>query len=217
MMKTVSLTIDDKQIETQAGNTLLWAALDNGIYIPNLCSLRHAAAPAASCRLCWVEVEGKAQPVTACTEIAAEGMVANTRGTQALRLARNGFELLMASHPIECARCAALHVCELLKIAGHLNVKLNKNPYRKLVHHLPIDSSNPLFNYDPNKCVVCGRCVSICRERGTGVLGFAHRGFDRRATTFYDELIGDSACEQCGECVRACPSGALTFKVSVNV
>ncbi len=217
-MKKVSLTIDNRIIKTDAGNKVLWAALDNGIYIPNLCSLRQATEPAAACRLCWVEVEGKSRPVTACTEMVTDGMVVNTRGAKAIRLARNGFELLMASHPIECGHCVALHTCELLKIAKHLDVKLSLNPYRKLLHHLPVDSSNALFNYDPNKCVLCGRCIAICRERlGIGVLGFAHRGFNRRVTTFCDEPIGVSACEQCSECIRACPAGALTLKRKATV
>lgn len=212
-METVSLTIDGKTIKTPRGNKILWAALDNGIYIPNLCSLREIEPPAAACRLCFVEVEGKAQPVTACTETVTEGMVVNTRGAAAMSLARSGFELIMASHPIDCAHCAALHTCELLKIALHLKVNLKLNLYRKILRNLPVDSSNPLFNYDPNKCVVCGRCVWVCRHRlGIGVLGFAHRGFKRRVTTFYDEPIGESACQECGDCVRVCPAGALTFK-----
>ncbi len=212
-MKTVSLTIDGKKVTARQGEKVLWAALNNGIYIPNLCALRDASEPAASCRLCWVEVEGKKQPVTACTETVEQSMVVNTRGPGALRLARTALELLLASNVVDCARCPASGSCELQKIAAHLRVKLKTRRFRKLLRKLPVDSSSPVFINDPNKCVLCGRCIWVCRERlGIGALGFAHRGFKRRVTTFGDEPIGESPCQECGECVVACPTGALCFK-----
>ena len=212
-MKTVSLTIDGEKVTARRGEKVLWAALDNGIYIPNLCALRDALGITAACRLCFVEVEGKKQPVTACTETVEQGMVVNTRGAGALRLVRTAFELLMASHPVDCAHCPANGSCELQKIAHHLGAKLKTRRFRKLLRELPVDSSSPVFIYDPNKCVLCGRCVWICRERlGIGALGFARRGFERVVTTFGDEPIGESGCRDCGECVVACPTGALTFK-----
>lgn len=212
-MKTVSLTIDGKKVRAPEGENLLWVALDNGIYIPNLCALRDKPEPSASCRLCFVEVQGKKPPVTACTETVEPGMVVNTRGPAALRLARTAFELLVASLPVDCARCPSSGSCELQKIAAHLGVKLKTRRFRKLFRELPVDCSSPLFIYDPNKCVLCGRCVWICRERlGIGALGFARRGFNRLVTTFGGEPIGESKCRNCGECVIACPTAALSFK-----
>ena len=209
----VTLTIDDNEIRTRTGYSVLWAALDNGIYIPNLCAIRDAARPEAACRLCFVEVEGKEQPVTACTTTVTDGMVVNTRGTNALRLARSGFELLMASHPVDCAHCASNGSCELQIIAHHLKIKLKSKRLRKLLRELPIDYSTPLFIYDPNKCVLCGRCVWVCRQHvEMGDLGFAYRGFARMVTTFYDEPIGQYRCKECRECVTVCPTGALAFK-----
>jgi bidirectional [NiFe] hydrogenase diaphorase subunit len=102
-MKNISLTIDGKKIRAHAGETILWAALDNGIYIPNLCAIQERIHPSASCRLCFVEVGGENEPVMACTEPVKEGMVVNTHGKNALRLARTSAELLIASHPIDCA------------------------------------------------------------------------------------------------------------------
>jgi bidirectional [NiFe] hydrogenase diaphorase subunit len=212
-MKTISLTIDGKKITAHEGEPLLWVALDNDVYIPNLCGLRDNSEPPGACRLCFVEVEGRERPVTACTETVSDGLVVNTRGEKALRLARTAFELLMSSMPVDCAHCAKSGACELQKIAHHLNIKLKSKRFRKLLRELPIDDSGSLFTYDPNKCVLCGRCVWVCRERlGIGVLGFAHRGFKRVVTTFAGEPLGESRCQECGDCVRVCPSGALVFK-----
>ena len=211
--KTVSLTINDQGIRALDGERLLWVALDNGIYIPNLCAIREKSEPLASCRLCFVEVAGKETPVTACTTPIADGMVVNTKGAEALRLARTALELLLASHPVDCANCLKNGCCELQKIAQHLKIKLKTKRFRKILPELPIDSSSPLFIYDPNKCVLCGRCIWVCREkRGKGAIGFAHRGFRRMVTTFGDEPMGKSCCRDCGECVAVCPVGALVFK-----
>ncbi len=212
-MKTVSLTIDGKSVTAREGENLLWVALNNGSYIPNLCALRDKPEPFAACRLCFVEVEGKQQPVTACTETVADGMVVNTKGEEALRLSQSGFALLMASHAVGCVHCAKSGSCELQKIARHLRVTLKPRHLRKLQRELPLDDSHPLFTYDPNKCVLCGRCVWVCRQRlGIGVFGFAHRGFERVVTTFGDEPIGASRCAECSECISVCPTGALMLE-----
>lgn len=208
----VSLIIDGKEIRASRGKSVLWSALENGIYIPNLCAIRGAEPPSASCRLCFVGVRGYRQPVTACTEPVREGMVVDTRRPDALRLARSGFDLIMASHPIDCARCAVNGSCELQEIAHHLGVSLKTRRLRKLLRGLPVDSTSPLFVYDPNKCVLCGRCVWACRHEGIEAIGFVRRGFARMVSTFGDGPIGESGCRNCGKCVAVCPAGALTFK-----
>lgn len=160
-----------------------------------------------------MEIAGKEYPVTACTTPVAEGMVVNTRGAKASRLARTALELLLASHPVDCSHCLKNRFCELQRIAKHLEVKLNTKRFRKILPELPIDSSSPLFIYDPNKCVLCGRCVWVCQEKlGKGIIGFAYRGFRRMVTTFGDEPWGKSVCQDCSECVAICPVGALVFK-----
>ncbi len=212
-MKQITLTIDNKTIIVPEGEKILWAALDNGVYIPNLCSVREKEKPFAACRLCFVEVEGRQEPVSACTEPVREGMVVHTRGEMALRLARTSAELLLASHPLGCGHCKKNRSCELQKIARHLGMKLKTKRFRTLEKNLPIDDSSSVLIYDPNKCVLCGRCVWVCREQlRIGAIGFTQRGFKRMVSTFDNKPLAESRCQQCIECVKVCPVGALTFK-----
>ena len=214
-MKEITLTIDDKTIIAPEGQKILWAALENDIYIPNLCAIQDREEPSAACRLCFVEVEGWNEPVAACAETVREGMVVYTRREKALRLARTSAELLLASHLLDCGHCQKNRSCELQKIAKHLGVKLKTNRLRKLERKLSIDDSSPAFIYDPNKCVLCGRCVWVCREQlRIGAIGFIQRGFKRRVSTFGNKPLAESRCQGCIECVKVCPVGALTFKNS---
>jgi bidirectional [NiFe] hydrogenase diaphorase subunit len=214
--KSVSLTINGEKIRAIEDEKVLWVALDNGIYIPNLCAIRERSEPFASCRLCFVEIKGRAKPVTACTVPVEEGMVINTKGSKALNLARTYFELLLSSLPVDCAHCPNSGHCEVQKIAKYLGVKLNTKRFIKTLRDLPVDSSSPVFVYDPNKCVLCGKCVWVCQEKlGLGVIDFAYRGFRRVVTTFGNVPIAESGCQDCGECVKVCPVGALVFKEAV--
>jgi bidirectional [NiFe] hydrogenase diaphorase subunit len=210
-MKKVSLIIDDKTITAVEGASVLQTALDNGIYIPNLCYLT-GEEPAASCRLCFVEIEGYDRPVTSCTEKVREGMVVHTGGVEALKLVKTGLELLMSTHPVDCARCSANGNCELQKIAGHLKISIKTKRFQKILRELPVDDSHAVIINDPNKCVLCRRCVRVCHRDGNGMLGFIGRGFDRVVGTFGNLPLGDAECLNCGACVEACPTGALSFK-----
>ena len=211
-MKKVSLTIDGREITANEGEKLLWVALDNDIYIPNLCALSDRRKPLSSCRLCFVEVVGEEEPVLACNLSVADGMRINTRGEKARQLARTAFDLLMASNVVDCGHCAANRACELQVIAHHLRAKLQGKRFTKQLRHFPIDDSSPLFIYNPDRYVLCERCVWVCRERlGIGAIGFAHRGFERMVTTFCHESIG-ADCRDCRQCVAVCPTGALAFK-----
>ena len=212
-MKTISLIIDKQKVSAQEGDILLWVALENGFYIPNLCALKERAAPFAGCRLCFVEVEGYPEPVTACTETAREGMVVKTKTEKVQKLQRTAFELILSTHHVDCGHCGKNKKCELQKIALHLKVKLKSKRFRLIPKNLPLDESHPLFTYDPDKCVLCGRCIWVCREQQkVGTLNFAYRGFDMLVTTFVDPLVGGANCTQCRKCVEACPVGALLLK-----
>ncbi|MGZ3525243.1 MAG: 2Fe-2S iron-sulfur cluster-binding protein [Thermodesulfobacteriota bacterium] len=212
-MKTIHLSIDGKEVECFEGETLLWAALDHAIYIPHLCISREMAEPSGACRLCFVETEGEPLPVTACTTRAREGMVVNTKGTKALRLARTAFELILSNHPVDCAHCLKSGSCELQKIAKHLRIKLNTKRFKKFLRDRPIDESSSAFIYEPNKCVLCGQCVWYCQEHlDAGTIGFAYRGFERWVTTFGNEPVGLSECGNRIELAEICPVGAFVAK-----
>jgi len=210
----VTLTIDNLEVKTPAGERLLWAALDNGVYIPNLCAIREADLPFGGCRLCFVEIEGRRSPVTACSQTAEDGMVVHTDTPWVKRLRRTAFELLLSHHSIDCRNCAKNRNCDLQRIASYLHLKLKLQRLRPIPRSLPIDSSHPLFIYDPNKCVLCGKCIWMCNDKGAGNIDFAHRGIDTMVSTFDNVPMADSICSDCMKCVEICPVGALVVKDS---
>ena len=208
--RKLTFTIDGKMITAEEGARLLWVALDNGIYIPNLCLLKDMESPPAACRLCIVEVEGKPGPVTACTEEVYEGMTVRTATPMVQRLRRRAAELFIASHPANCPACGKNRSCQLQSLARSLKLKLKPDRLRPLVHDLPIDRSHPALLFDPNKCLLCGRCVWVCKERtGLGILQFTHRGFETRVSTFMNKPLAETRCTGCLECAKVCPVGAL--------
>ncbi len=212
MSGKVTITIDGQQYQVPEGEILLWAALDCGIYIPHLCSIKGEEAPEASCRLCFVEIEGLPNPVTSCTQQVREGMVVRTRTPRVDRLVRTAFELLLSNHMLRCSECLKNRSCELQKIARERKLKLKLTRLRPMLEVKPVDDSPAGFIYDPNRCVLCGRCVRIDRQVGTGAIGFVNRGFSRRVATFADIPLAASRCNQCEECVKVCPTGGMAFK-----
>jgi len=213
-MDKVNLTIDDIAIQAPEGEILLWAALDNDIYIPNLCAIRQAEIPFGGCRLCFVEIEGRNSPITACSQVVEEGMIVHTNTSKVRRLRRTAFELLLSHHALDCRNCAANGHCELQRIASRLGLKLRSRRFRPIPRSLPVDSSHPLFVYDPNKCVLCGKCVWQCNEKGAGNIDFAFRGIDTMISPFANMLMEDSICNNCMDCIDVCPVGALVPKDS---
>jgi len=216
-MEPVTPCIDGIEVKAWQGERLLWVALDNGFYIPNLCAVRQADSPLASCRLCFVEIEGRRAPVTTCTEPVSDGMAVHLNTPSVQRLRNTAFELLLSHHKLDCAHCDKNRNCELQSVASHLGLKLKLTRFRRIPRDLPIDSSHPQFIYDPNKCVLCGKCVRVCNEQGTGILDFAFKGIETRVSTIDGLPLVEAGCNSCLVCVAVCPVGSLVAKPGVSV
>ncbi len=177
----VTLTIDGSQITVPAGTSIMRAAMEMGTEIPKLCATDMLEA-FGSCRLCLVEIEGRAGTPASCTTPVAPGMVVKTQ-TQRLKALRKGvMELYISDHPLDCLTCAANGNCELQTQAGAVGLREVRYGYEGK-NHLDDkkDVSNPYFAYDPSKCIVCNRCVRACEEvQGTFALTVDGRGFESR-------------------------------------
>jgi NADH dehydrogenase/NADH:ubiquinone oxidoreductase subunit G len=207
-MEKVPLTIDDVEVAVGEGTTILQAALQNDIYIPHLC-YHPALEPRGACRLCMVEV-GDGQIVTSCRTQVEPGMVVKTKSQVVDKLVREVVAVLIADHHTSCRGCPSSGHCELQKVMAHL--RIDRRRVRRLrlpKEEPPLDTSNPCFDYDPNRCVLCGICVQTCEDiHGVGSLFFVGRGYGTKIAFFGD----DSRCASCGECVVRCPVGVLMPK-----
>jgi bidirectional [NiFe] hydrogenase diaphorase subunit len=211
-----TIKIEGTEIKAKKGSNVLYTALDHGFYIPNLCSIRDNPKPFASCRLCFVEISGQPGPVTACTQRAVDGMEITLRSPSIHRMRKTSFDLLMSNHRLNCSHCLKNKRCDLQKIAKFDHFKLEDNRFKKMDFDIPIDSSHPLFSLDISKCVLCGKCIWVCRKEGSGALDFAYRGVKTRVSTFGGMPLADACHNPCLACVAACPVSALYFKKPVS-
>ena len=207
-MTNVPLTIDGIKTEAPENTTVLEAARNTGIYIPSLCA-DPDLEPYGACRLCLVEIENQEGLPASCMTPVAEGMVVHTDTVRVNDVRRRLVELLMSDHPQDCLLCAKNQRCDLQKIAAYLGV--NQQRFKKLKRPPLIDSSNPFFYRDLNKCILCGICVRVCDEvQGVAALEVLNDGLSSRiVTSGGKQSILESSCESCGQCVARCPTGAL--------
>ncbi|MFC1875268.1 FAD-dependent oxidoreductase [Chloroflexota bacterium] len=209
-MERITLNIDGREVVTKKGKTVLEAALDAGIYIPNLCHHPNLS-PLGACRLCIVEIEGMRGLPASCTTRAAGGMVVKTITPRVEHIRRIAMELTLASHPFDCLVCPSNLNCQLQAVAQYLGI--SEQRLRAHPRDIPVNSGNPLFEHDLDKCILCGRCVRACHElRGVGVLSFIMRGNDTYIGTAFDRSLADANCRFCGACIEVCPTGALNDK-----
>jgi bidirectional [NiFe] hydrogenase diaphorase subunit len=209
----IKLNVDGRGIEAPEGMSVLQACLVNGIYIPNLCYLADMDQPPASCRLCFVEVEGEKEPVTACTLKVKPGLEIKTDSPAVRQLQRTALQLLLSVHEVNCSRCPSNKKCELQKAAKCLGVGLKSKRLEKLLKATAVIQEHPCLDYYPNRCVLCGRCVHVCRERhNTPFLAFAGRGFDTVISFYGLKNTSPPDCEKCLACVEICPVSALLPK-----
>jgi bidirectional [NiFe] hydrogenase diaphorase subunit len=209
----VKLLVDDKEIEAKEGITVLQACLANGIYIPNLCYLESMDNPPASCRMCFVEIEGEEKPVPSCTVKVKAGMVVKTDTAPVRRLQRTAFKLLMSVHEVDCGHCPASKKCELQRIAKFLKVGLKSKNLELHLKETRVDETHPFLNYYPNRCVLCGKCIFVCREKhGSNFLAFAKRGLETVVSSYGEKDRPILPCEKCLACVEICPVRAIALK-----
>ena len=172
-----------------------------------------------SCRLCLVEIDGRAGTPASCTTPVANGMVVRTQTDRLKRLRKGVMELYISDHPLDCLTCSANGDCELQDMAGAVGLRDVRYGYNGAKHPNPgLDESNPYFTYDPSKCIVCSRCVRACEEvQGTFALTIAGRGFGSVVSPGMEESFFSSECVSCGACVQACPTATLNEKSVIDI
>lgn len=210
MKKSVTIYINDKSYQVESGQTIMQAADKLGYHIPRLCYHPKLSIEGA-CRVCIVEVEGMKNYVASCAYPVAEGMRIRTH-TKELRTARRDIvELILDNHPDDCHTCERDGICELQRLAyamglRHRHFEGEKKNYEK-------DLSSASVIRDPNKCILCGRCVRICSEvQKVNALGYAHRGFKTVVMPAYNMPFSESVCTTCGQCINVCPTASFVEK-----
>ena len=210
MDNLIEVTIDNRIAKVDPSENIIEACARVGVKIPTLCYLK-GVSKNASCGVCVVEVEGAKSLIRSCVQNPMPGMKIHTSSPRVLRARKTAIELLLANHPTDCLSCLRGDNCELREIANLLGVKADRFPaYKKFP--LPDATSEGIVR-DDKKCILCGRCVTVCEEiQGVSAIAFTGRGARTRVATFMDRGLSQSACVQCGQCSVVCPTGAITEK-----
>ena len=213
-MDKINITIDGKAISVPAGYTVLQAAKEAHIDIPTLCYLKDVNEIGA-CRMCLVEVKGGRALQASCVYPVSEGMEVYTNTARVRKARKANLELILSNHEKKCTTCVRSGNCELQKLATDLNVE--DIPFEGENKHYAIDDFSASIVRDNNKCIVCRRCVSVCEKiQTTGVIGVKNRGFNTEVGVPFDKSLEDSSCIMCGQCINACPVGALREKSHIE-
>ena len=210
----VNLTIDNQKITVPKGTTILNAAKKAGIDIPTLCFLKDINE-VGDCRMCIVEVEGRRGFATSCIQTVEEGMVVHTHTPNVLEARHVILDLIISNHAKDCLTCTRSGNCELQALATKFNV-LNIEFEGERTEH-KIDDLSPSIVRDFNKCILCRRCVAACKNvQKIGAIDCINRGFESCISTVGDHSLNDVNCTFCGQCIEACPTGALHEKETIN-
>ena len=208
-MAMVNLTIDGVKVSVEAGTTVLKAAHAAGIKIPTLCWLKDINEIGA-CRMCVVDVGARAL-AAACVMPVSEGMVVKTNTPQVRQARKSVLELILSNHERKCLSCVRSQNCELQALAKELGVEESKFDGDNI--HYELDTFSPSIVRDPNKCILCRRCVSVCRNvQKIGAIGAVNRGFKTVIAPAFEKNIMETNCVFCGQCITSCPVGALREK-----
>jgi formate dehydrogenase major subunit len=215
---TVNLTIDGMQVSVPEGTSIMRAAMAAGIKVPKLCAT-DSLDSFGSCRLCLVEIAGRAGTPASCTTPVAEGLIVATQSERLKKLRRGVMELYISDHPLDCLTCAANGDCELQDMAGAVGLRDVRYGFAGENHLAATkDESNPYFTFDAAKCIVCSRCVRACEEvQGTFALTIDGRGFASKVSAGMNESFLGSECVSCGACVQACPTATLIEKSVIEI
>ncbi len=211
----MNITINNQLFEVQEGTTILEACKMAGIKVPTLCYLQDVSNN-ASCGVCVVEVKGARSLLRSCITKVSEGMEITTNNQRVLEARKINVELLLANHPQDCLICDRNQNCELQELTYTFGIN-EKRFVRTRKEYLRIDDSSLSLVRDPEKCILCGRCVAVCSEIQTvKAIDFAGRGLKSKIATYLDQGMGSVACTNCGQCALVCPTGAITEKSSVK-
>ncbi len=206
-MDLFQVTIDGQIVNVAPGTTILQAAEDAGVKIPTLCHHPDQQVKAA-CRVCVVEVEGSRVMQPACAYPVYNGMVVHTNTMAVREVRRTVLELLLTHHPQDCLQCERNLHCELQTLTQEAGIRQVEFPQE--LRNLPVDESSGAVARDPNKCINCRRCIEACGElQGVDILASINRGYDTVVGTGLNKSLADLACVLCGQCIQACPVGAL--------
>jgi formate dehydrogenase alpha subunit len=213
----ITFTIDGKNVVGFNGQTILDVAEENHIYIPHLCDHKDLQ-PVGHCRLCLVEVDGRRISISCKTPI-KEGISVKTENPEIVRTRKMTLELIIANHPRDCLTCLKDSECQLQDVSNYIGLDEDRLArLRPNIPDVPVDTSNPFFDRDLEKCILCGICVRTCEEIvGASAIDFSLRGIRTTISTFGDAPILESNCVSCGECVVNCPVGALILKKEMHV
>ncbi len=204
------IEVNNKTIRARQGETILQTLSRNGIHVPTLCFME-GFTPTGACRMCVVEVEGRPDLAPACSHPVEEWMKIQTHSPKVIRARKTNLELLLANHPDDCLYCVRNGNCELQKLASELDVIERRFAGKRNKHKT--DPSSPSIVRDPEKCILCGRCVRICEEViGISTLDFIRRGDRACISTAIEKPLNLSNCIACGQCIMVCPTGALHEK-----